>query len=115
MTAAVQYIGTGNYAGAISALSYIAIAERDAQWFYVSAVANQGAGNNVTAVRDAKRAVDKDPGNAQYNELLRRLQASGNIYTNRGSSYSVMPANTSFCLSSLALQLICCCCQSPLI
>ena len=36
-------------------------ARRNARWYYYSAAANQGLGNNVTAMEHAKQAVSMEP------------------------------------------------------
>ena len=72
--AAYNYINANRYFEVVNALNGISAAERDAQWYYVSAIANQGAGNNITAMQYAKRAVDMDPSNYLYAQLLQRLQ-----------------------------------------
>ena len=55
MTAAYNYLRAGHYREALQVLG--SISERNAQWFYFSAVANMGIGNNVTALEHAQTAV----------------------------------------------------------
>ena len=51
---ASQYIRYGRYQEAINALNNST--NRDARWYYLSALANQGAGNQVTALEHIRRA-----------------------------------------------------------
>ena len=47
MQAALNYIRNGYYKEALHALNDIPAGQRSARWYFFSAVANQGAGNNV--------------------------------------------------------------------
>ena len=47
--------------------------ERNAQWYYLSAVANMGLGNNVNAMNHIREAVRLEPDNMQYRMMLQRL------------------------------------------
>ena len=42
------------------------LAERDANWYAISAMANSGAGNRVQALADARRAAAMDTAYATY-------------------------------------------------
>ena len=35
-------------------------------WYYLSSLANQGLGNSIDALQDARRAVQLDPNNTEY-------------------------------------------------
>ena len=105
--AAVNHINRGYYQEALNALNGIAPALRDAQWFYVSAIANQGAGNNFTAMNHAKRAVDLDPANRLYAQLLQNLTGGGVRYQERGASYTPATSGYGWCFSICALNLLC--------
>ncbi len=109
LTAARNYINSGHYQEALQALSGVPMAERTAQWFYYSAVANQSIGNNIQALNHAKRAVDLEPGNNEYRSFLQRLQSGGQWYTHRGEGYGGMRslATTGICLSICALNMCC--------
>ena len=80
MQAARNYINFGRYTEAINALSGVAPADRTAQWYYLSALANAGAGNRVTALDHARRAVQMEPNNARYRQTLEQLQQTGRVY-----------------------------------
>ena len=78
LRAAANYIQSGHYTEALNVLS--SIKERGALWYFYSASANSGAGNNVTALEHAKEAVRLEPQNMQYQMLLQRLQGGGGWY-----------------------------------
>ena len=72
MQAAGNYIRNGYYKEALNVLESMTSAERNAKWYYYSAMANQGTGNNITATEHAQKAVQLEPSNYQYQALLQR-------------------------------------------
>lgn len=110
--AAINYIQSGHYTEALHVLS--SINERDAEWYYYSAIANSGAGNTVTALEHAKMAASMEPGNMQYQNLLQQLQSGGSWYGNRGEFYG-MPVFTGgdlcfkLCMLNMFLNMCCGC------
>ena len=61
--AAYRYIQYGRYQEALNALE--GAPTRDGQWYYLSALANDGAGNRITALEHIRRAVSMEPDNAR--------------------------------------------------
>ena len=55
MQAAANYIASRHYVEALNVLNGIPFGERRARWYYFSAIANQGMGNNINAMEHAKR------------------------------------------------------------
>lgn len=107
--AAYQYIRFGRYQEALQALQNST--DRNARWYYLSALANNGLGNQVTALEHIKRAVSMDPGNAVYLDALDRIEHGGATYRRQAGNYrgftmSASPC-TRLCLCYLA-QLFCC-------
>lgn len=115
MQAAANYIANRCYAEALNVLNGIPFAERRARWYYYSAMANQGAGNNIVAKEHAARAVEMEPSNLEYRQFLQHLEYGGTWYTNMGSSYDRPYSSAgSWCLSMLCLNMLCnCCCCRP--
>lgn len=113
MQAAGNYLRNGYYREAYNVLNNIPEAERNAKWYYYSAQANAGTGNNITALEHAQRAVQLEPGNYVYQELLRRLQSGETRYNSRGGAYGRQSGGmTSLCFECLMLNLFCnCCCR----
>ncbi len=111
MQAAGNYIRNGHYKEAWNVLESIPQVERNAKWFYYSAMANAGTGNNVTAQEHAKKAVELEPDNYQYQSLLQQLQSGTSRYYGRGQSYGRSYASvSSCCFECLMLQCLCRCC-----
>ena len=110
LRAAANYINTGHYAEAINVLN--SIEERSAEWYYYSAVANSGMGNNVTARQHAQTAVNLAPGNQLYQSLLNRLNSGGQWYQTRRAPYHYSSAGSSgwclrLCLFNIFLNIFC--------
>lgn len=110
MRAAVNYINAGHYQEALNVLNQMK--ERTARWYYLSAAANQGSGNNVIAMEHAKKAVEMEPSNMEYRQFLQNLEFGGTWYQNMGQAYG-KPFNASgLCLSLCCLSMCfsgCCC------
>ena len=108
---AYQYIRMGRYQEALNILSNST--DRNARWYYLSALANSGLGNQVTALEHIRRAVSMEPDNREYLEMLDQIQNGGAAYRRqagsfRGFSLGVNPC-ASLCLCYF-LQMLCCRC-----
>jgi len=112
-TAAESYIRFGRYREALNVLG--SIQERTAQWYYLSAVANAGIGNRVLAQQHAQRAVQMEPNNMQYQELLERMQNPGQTYTTygRGFSMPIFDGPGRLCIGLCLAQSLCTLCCRP--
>ncbi len=107
--AAVNYIRNGRYNEALTALSQVPLAERDGRWYYLSAVAHMYLGNKINALEDAKRAVEIDPDNPSYRQLLSRLENNGRYYQQYSGNY-----NNSCCVcDDCCTSYLCCSCLTP--
>ena len=78
MQAARNFVVNGRYAEARRVLD--GMTARNARWYYLSSLANQGLGNSIDALQDARRAVQLDPNNTEYRMHLQRLQNPGRTY-----------------------------------
>ena len=74
LQAAANYIASRHYAEALHVLSSIVFAERGARWYYYSAMANAGMGNNVTAKEHIDQAVALEPSNMEYRQFKQHLE-----------------------------------------
>ena len=111
--AAMNFIQTRHFAEALQALSGVPMAERDATWYALSAMANSGAGNRVQALADARRAVELDPTNPDFQRLLHQL-GSGDAYAPYSAGYPNSGFGTgSWCADMCLLNLCCNPCFSP--
>ena len=107
--AAYNYIRFGRYREALNAL--LSSPQKDARWYYLSALANSGLGNQVTALEHIRRAVSMDPDNREYQHVLDQLENGGADYRRQAGSFRGFEMRStpcfSFCLFYL-LQLFCC-------
>ena len=106
---AYQYIRMGRYQEAMNILSNST--DRNARWYYLSALANDGLGNDVTALEHIRKAVSMEPDNAEYLYTLNRIQNGGAAYRQqagnfRGFTFGGDPC-TNLCLCWL-VNLFCC-------
>ena len=109
--AAMQYIRFRRYREALNALQNAP--QRNARWYYLSALANDGLGNQVTALEHMKRAVSMEPDNQEYLYALNRLEYGGTAYREHAEGYRGFTMRgdpcANLCLCWLA-QMFCCCC-----
>lgn len=108
--AAANYIRSGHYKEALNVLN--SMSKRDAHWYYLSAIANSGMGNNVAALEYAEKAMQMEPGNQEYRQLYAQLQNGGSWYQGQRQNYgSGMGGSGSFCMKLCIANLICnmCC------
>ena len=82
---AYQYLRFRRYREALNALQNCM--ERNARWYYLSALANNGLGNQVTALEHIRRAVSMDPGNAEYLQALNEIEHGGTAYRSQAEGY----------------------------
>ena len=82
---------------------------RNARWYYLSSLANQGLGNSIDALQDARRAVQLDPNNTEYRMHLQRLQNPGRTYRTQ-TTYAQPGGIMRWCWSMILLNLLCNCC-----
>ena len=83
--AAAQYIRFGRFREALNTLQNAA--QRDARWYYLSALANDGLGNQVTALEHIRRAVSMDPGNPEFLGALNRMEHGGESYRQAAGNF----------------------------
>ena len=76
----IDFINSKKYQDAISLLIRIPSTGRNARWFYLSALANNGIGNTVRAKEHIQKAVELDPNNPVYKAVLRQV-AQGSTYS----------------------------------
>lgn len=73
-----NYLNAKRYREALDALDRVPL--RTAKWYYYSAVANAGVGNNIVAADHAKQAVNMDPSNSEYRNFLNQIEWQGQRY-----------------------------------
>ena len=106
---AATYIQYGRYREALNVLE--SCKERDASWYFLSAVANDRLGNQVTALEHIKRAVSMEPDNERYLYYLEQIENGGTNYQESAGSYRGFSMRGSYCSPCMmCLVLRCCCC-----
>ena len=110
MQAAANFINNGHYQEAINVLNGIDI--KTAQWYYYSAIANSGIGNNVIALQHAREAARMEPNNIQYTTLVQRLENGGNWDRQQQGPYqTTFSSSGDWCVKLCIANLVCnlCC------
>lgn len=110
LKAAVNYINSRHFKEALNVLS--TIEERDSRWYYYSAVANMGAGNNIIAQEHIEQAVRMEPGNADYRMAAERIKNGGNWYGSMGQRYGMNIDSGNSCTKCCVAYMICNCCTA---
>lgn len=83
--AAYNYIRFGRYREALNVLA--SCGTRDARWYYLSALANDGVGNQVTALEHIRRAVSMEPDNMEYMQALEQIEHGGAAYRQQAGNF----------------------------
>ena len=85
LAGAYRYVQMGRYAEALNILSNSQ--ERNARWYYISALANNGLGNQVTALEHIRKAVSMEPDNYEYLRVLEIIQDGGETYRQQAGNF----------------------------
>lgn len=103
-----NYINARRFQEALHLLS--SMPNRNAMWYYFSAIANMGVGNNLVAVDHAKQAAALEPNNMEYVNFANQLQFRGQRYQNTGYGYGRQSYGTgNLCCDLWCLDTMCEC------
>ena len=105
LQAAYNYILYRRYREALNVLSQFE-GVKGAEWYYLSALANQGVGNQVTALEHMRKAVSMDPGNQEYLNALDRMEHGGDAYRRQAGNFQGFDLKMNPC-TSLCLCYLC--------
>lgn len=101
-----HYLRNNCFEEALHVLS--TISEKTGEWYYYSAIANYNLGNQVIALQHIKIAVQKEPNNTQYQQMLSQMQSGGRVYTEQSQSYgSPFGGHHSICFYYLLCNILC--------
>ena len=107
--AAYRYIQYRRYQEALNALQ--SSQNKDGRWYYLSALAHHGLGNQVTAMEHIRRAVSMEPDNDEYLRTLSYMENGGQAYRQQAGNFRGFTwggsSVASLCLCYL-FQLFCC-------
>lgn len=110
--AAANYINAGHYQEALNVLNRMT--ERSARWYYLSAIANSGMGNQINALEYARKAAQMEPGNMQYQSLVRQFESGGQWYQHRSDGFGWgNGTELNGCCSNMCLCFLCNSCCNP--
>ena len=111
---AMNYIRFGRYREALNTLENSS--DRNARWYYLSALANHGLGNQVTALEHIRRAVSMEPDNQEYLDTLNRIEFGGAAYRQQAGNFTGFEMRSNPCMN-LCLCYLCqmLCCGRPVI
>lgn len=112
LRAAGNYVRNGYYKEARTVLDDMPEASRNARWYYYSALAHAGLGNQIAAMEHARRASALEPNNREYTNLVYQFENGGTWYQQRQYSYGQPYAGGSslcfkLCLANLFCNLCC--------
>ena len=114
LQAALNFIQNYRFMEAVRVLNEIK--NRDAQWYYISAIANNGAHNYAIALEHAKMAAKLEPDRAEYQRYVEQLQGHNTSYQRMQHTYtpsldSSCPSCLECCFYNLLCNLFCGCCS----
>lgn len=110
LKAAANYINNCYYNEALNVLNQMR--EKNGRWYYLSAVANAGLGNNILALEHAKQAMMLEPQNPQFAQLVYQLEAGGEWYQSMQRPYNSSMGSGSVCTKICITYMICNLCAS---
>ena len=104
-----QYIRFGKYQEALNLLNNMT--DRSARWYYYSALAHDGLGNQVTALEHIRRAVSMEPDNYEFLDALNRIENGGAAYRSQAGNFGGFTMRPDPCTSMFfcwIINLFCC-------
>jgi len=107
--AARHFIRYGSYDSALNALQGVPSSQRNAEWYYLSAVANTHLGNRVLGLQHIQTAVSMEPDNMLYRQTMEQIRSSGTAYQQtREADFSGGPSMLRTCCYGCILSNLCC-------
>ncbi|MEF9968074.1 MAG: J domain-containing protein [Longicatena sp.] len=103
----VNYLNMQRYSEAYQILQQMQ--DRGADWYYLSAMANYGMGNQIAAMDCAEKACQMDPTNQQYRQLYAQLQSGRTRYQNMQQPFTMGGSNLCCKLIVCNMCLTSCC------
>ena len=79
---------------------------KGAAWYYLSALANHGLGNQVTALEHMRKAVSMEPDNQEYLNALDRMEHGGDAYRRTAGNFNGFDLRMNPC-TTLCLCMLC--------
>lgn len=109
---AIDFINMRQFGYASTTLNSIISANRNARWYYLSALANHGLGNSILAAEQIQRAAQMEPGNAVYRQTQQYMRQSGSAYNQNGQEFQRYADGLNrMCMSFCMLNFFCTFCR----
>ena len=105
LQAAHNYILYRRYREALNVLAQFE-GVKGAAWYYLSALANHGLGNQVTALEHMRKAVSMEPDNQEYLNALDRMEQVGDTYRRTAGNFNGFDLRMNPC-ATLCLCMLC--------
>ena len=112
LRAAGNYVRNRYYKEARTVLDGMEESSRNARWYYYSALAHAGLGNQVAGLEHARKAAGLEPGNREYSNLVYQFENGGSWYRQRQYTYGQpYSGGNGLCLKLCIANMICnlCC------
>ena len=109
--AAYQYIRYRRYREAVNVLDNAS--DRNANWYYLSALAHHGLGDQALALEHMRRAVSLAPDNRAYLDALERMEHGGTVYRQQAGQYQGYPNRSDPCTNLMLCWCMNLCCGVP--
>jgi molecular chaperone DnaJ len=109
---AIDFINMRQFQYANNTLNNIVSRERNARWYYLSALANRGMGNALLAAEQIDKALRMEPGNTEYQKVRQQLHRTEYSYNEAGQEFQKYAEGMNkLCLGLCATQFFCmfCC------
>lgn len=104
----VGAINSRRYQDAVSVLTHIPSTGRNARWYYLSALANNGLGNRVQAMDHMQKAAQMEPNNRTYVQLLQQFRRAGQTYEQHAQGFNMQAVDMrKICLGCFTVQCLC--------
>lgn len=105
---AVRFINSRQFQLAVSTLAGVTSTGRTARWHYLNALAHQGMGNTMMATEEMQRAVQLDPNNPVYHQLLNRYRQGAQTYQQNAGGFNMAAMNLQrLCWGLCIAQMLC--------
>ncbi len=93
--AAANYIRARSFREALNVLNQIE--NKNGKWYYYSAIAHSGLGNQAQALEHIRKAMELEPDNMEYRQAYEQLQSGGTWYGSVGQGYGYDMGNAYTC------------------
>ncbi len=116
LRAAGNYVRSGYYREARNVLDHMQEGVRNARWYYYSALAHAGLGNQVVALEHARKAAALEPNHPDYRNLVYQFENGGTWYRQRQFAYGQpYVSGNGLCMKLCIANIICnLCCNGGL-